>query len=194
VLKNVPWLQHSLPSSKLPLETSSQELFFGNFRKCVSMAEQLHTSLRTPCTIPLECCKACRHWTLEQWKRVHCFSMTTLLCTKRGPYRNGLRSVWKNFTGLDRALNSIPSNTFGMNWNGDCEPGLIAQHQCLTSLMLLWLNGSKSPQQCSNIGTFQMSGGCYFPKGGGEQLHSNSHDFGMRCLTSRCPHTFGMLT
>ena len=33
----------------------------------------------------------------------------------------------------------------------DCEPGLIAQHQCPTSLMLLWLNGSKSPQQCSNI-------------------------------------------
>uniref|UniRef100_A0A8C7DIZ8 Aquaporin 8a, tandem duplicate 2 n=1 Tax=Oncorhynchus kisutch TaxID=8019 RepID=A0A8C7DIZ8_ONCKI len=34
-----------------------------------------------------------------------------------------------------------------MNWNADCEPGLIAQHLCPTSLMLLWLNGSKSPQQ-----------------------------------------------
>jgi hypothetical protein len=44
-----------------------------------------------------------------------------------------------------------PSNTFGMNWNADCEPGLIAQHQCPNSLMLLWLKGSKSPQQCSNI-------------------------------------------
>jgi hypothetical protein len=42
--------------------------------------------------------------------------------------------------------------TFWMNWNADCEPDLIAQqHQRSTSLMLLWLNGSKSPQQCSNI-------------------------------------------
>ena len=30
-----------------------------------------------------------------------------------------------------------PSNTFGMNWNADSEPGLIAQHQCPTSLMLV---------------------------------------------------------
>ena len=61
------------------------------------------------------------------------------------------RLVWKNLTGLQRALTSTPLNTFRRNWNGDCEPGLIAQHQCPTSPMLLWLNGSKSPQQCSNI-------------------------------------------
>ena len=24
----------------------------------------------------------------------------------------------------------------------------------------------------------------------GDQLHINAHDFGMRCSTSRCPHTF----
>jgi DNA-binding NtrC family response regulator len=24
-----------------------------------------------------------------------------------------------------------------------------------------------------------------------DQLHINAHDFGMRCSTSRCPHTFG---
>ena len=54
-----------------------------------------------------------------------------------------LRSVWRNFTGLYRALTSTPSNTFGMIWNAVCEPGLIAKHQCPTSLMLLWLNGSK---------------------------------------------------
>uniref|UniRef100_A0A674CXW1 receptor protein-tyrosine kinase n=1 Tax=Salmo trutta TaxID=8032 RepID=A0A674CXW1_SALTR len=34
-----------------------------------------------------------------------------------------------------------------MKWNADCESGLIPQHQCPTSLMLLWLIGSKSPQQ-----------------------------------------------
>ena len=39
-----------------------------------------------------------------------CFSMTMPLCTNRGPYRNGLsRSVWKNLTGLHRALTSTPS-------------------------------------------------------------------------------------
>ena len=32
---------------------------------------------------------------------------------ERGPYRNGLlRLVWKNLTGLHRALTSTPSNTF----------------------------------------------------------------------------------
>ena len=33
-----------------------------------------------------------------------------------------------------------PIDTFGMNWNADCEPGLITQHQSPTSLKLLWLN------------------------------------------------------
>jgi hypothetical protein len=41
-----PLLQHS---SKLPLEaTLAQELLVGNFMKCVSMAKELHTSLRFP--------------------------------------------------------------------------------------------------------------------------------------------------
>ena len=114
-------------------------------------------------------------------------------CTKRGPYRNGLlRSAWKNLTGLHRALTSTPSNTFGMNRNADYEPNLIAQHHCPTSRMLLWQNGSKSPQQCSNISWKA------FPEEWrlllqhrGDQLHINAHDFGMRCWTSRCPHTFG---
>jgi hypothetical protein len=54
-----------------------------------------------------------------------------------------------------QALTSTP-NTFVMNWNTKCEPGLNAQHQCPTSLMLLWLNESIP----------QMSGGCYSSKGG----------------------------
>ena len=36
------------------------------------------------------------------------------------------RSVWRNLTGLHRALPSTPANTFGMNWHADCEPVLIA--------------------------------------------------------------------
>ena len=52
------------------------------------------------------------------------------------------RSVQKWFVEigveeLQRDLTSTPSITFGMNWNADCEPGLIAQHQCPTSLMLV---------------------------------------------------------
>ena len=37
------------------------------------------------------------------------------------------RSVWKNFTGLHRALTSTQSNTFEINWNSDSEPDLITQ-------------------------------------------------------------------
>ncbi len=35
-----------------------------------------------------------------------------------------------------------------MNWNTDCEPDLITQHQCW---MLLWLNGSKSLQRVRHL-------------------------------------------
>ena len=66
-------LQHSLPSSKLALETMpAQELFVGSSMKWVSMAEQPHkpklTMRNAKCR--LEWYKASRHWTLEQWKHV----------------------------------------------------------------------------------------------------------------------------
>jgi hypothetical protein len=78
-----------------------------------------------------------------------------------------LKSMWKNLTGLHRALTSTPSITFGMNWNSNCEPGLITQHQCPTSLMLLWLNGSPySNIPTSSAKPFQKSGDCYSSKGG----------------------------
>ena len=62
-----------------------------------------------------------------------------------------LNLMRKNSTGLHRALTSTPSNTFRMNWSTRCEPGLITHHQCGTSLMLLWLNGTKSLQPASKI-------------------------------------------
>jgi hypothetical protein len=92
-------------------------------------------------------------------------------CTKRGLYRKGLsRLVWKNLTGLHIALTSTLLNTFWLNWNADCEPGLIAQHQCPTSLMLLWLNrieaSARSNVLTSSRTPSQNSGGCSSITGG----------------------------
>lgn len=41
----------------------------------------------------------------------------------------------ENLTARQGALNSTLSNTVGMNWNGDCELGLLIQHQCLTIVL-----------------------------------------------------------
>ena len=60
-----------------------------------------------------------------------------------------------------------PSDTSGMN----CQPGLVTQHQWLTSVKLLWLNGSKSPQSGS-----QIMWKAWNQKSGG-RLMSNNHVF-----------------
>jgi hypothetical protein len=60
--------------------------------------------------------------------------MTMPPCTKWGPYKKCmLRIVWNNLTGLLRALTSTPSNTFGMNWNTDCELNLPTSVPNLTN-------------------------------------------------------------
>lgn len=46
-------------------------------------------------------------------------------------------------------LNAL--KTLGMSWNTESEPGPITQSKCLTSLVLLCLNGNESLQPCSNI-------------------------------------------
>lgn len=51
------------------------------------------------------------------------------------------RPLWRNF------MNPAEFNT--SIGNADHEPELLNPHQCWTLLMLLWLNGSKSQQQCS---------------------------------------------
>ena len=52
------------------------------------------------------------------------------------------RSIQKLFVEIGVEELDWPAQS--LNWSADCEPGLIAQHQCPTSLMRLWLNGSKS--------------------------------------------------
>lgn len=52
----------------------------------------------------------------------------------------------KKSSGLQRAQTSILLNTFRINWNVICAPGLLTRHQNLTSVMLFWQNGCKSPQ------------------------------------------------
>lgn len=76
--------------------------------------------------------------------------------------------VWKNLSGLHGALTLVPSSTSGTNWKANCDPGIVDQHQCPTSLMLLWLYGSKYQHPCSNLvwgraegGLSQKIGCCY---------------------------------
>jgi hypothetical protein len=44
------------------------------------------------------------------------------------PVHGLLRSVWKNLTGLHRALTSTLSNTSGMNWIANCKPITAQTH------------------------------------------------------------------
>jgi hypothetical protein len=61
-----PWLQYSLPSSKLPLEAmSAQQLFIRSFMKWISMAEKPNITMRNA-KRRQEGCKGQRYWTMEQ--------------------------------------------------------------------------------------------------------------------------------
>ena len=127
-------------------------------------------------------------------KALSCFSMTMTPCTKRGPYRNGLsKTVWKNLTSLHRALTSTPSNTFGMNWNADYEPNLITQHQWPTSLMLYVAEWKQIPAAMFQhlVESLPRRVETVIAAKGEGPTRIDTHDFGMRCGTSRCPQTFG---
>jgi hypothetical protein len=66
-----PWLQHSIPSSKLPLEaTTAQELELHEMGVHGRAATHMPKITMRNAKSQLEWYKACRHWTLEQWKHV----------------------------------------------------------------------------------------------------------------------------
>ena len=88
--------------------------------KWVSMAEQPHTSVRSPCTMPkrrLEWCKACCHWTLEQWKHV--------LWSDESCYL----AVRQTNLGLEDPMRAPPAPMHSANcnvwWRRNNEPGLF---------------------------------------------------------------------
>lgn len=76
------------------------------------------------------------------------FMFNTTISQCNGPHCLGL--FWKNLIGVQRALTSTPFSTFRIKWNTIYEPGLFTRHQRPTSLMLLWLNGSKSLKPVAN--------------------------------------------
>ena len=70
----VGW-QHSLQSSKLPLEAmAAQELFVEGVMKWVSMAEQPHTSLRSLCAVPRISCSGVKLTAIGLWRSGNPFS------------------------------------------------------------------------------------------------------------------------
>lgn len=73
-------------------------------------------------------------------------------------------------------------NTFEMNWNESCAPGLHTQHQYPTAWALI-AEWTQIPSQKKK--------GCYSRKG--EQLHMNALSFRMACSVLWCPHAFGHL-
>uniref|UniRef100_A0A0E9SY19 Uncharacterized protein n=1 Tax=Anguilla anguilla TaxID=7936 RepID=A0A0E9SY19_ANGAN len=63
------------------------------------------------------------------------------------------RSVWKNLTGLHKALTSTPSKTTGINCEPNCEPGPIAPSvpNLTNALLAEWKQISAAMFQHSNI-------------------------------------------
>ncbi len=84
--------------------------------------------------------------------RVSTFASAVCVClnmplqrAQSSSQRNGFPSlVWWNLTGLHRGPDLNPIQHL---WEELCESDLITQHQYWTSLMVLWLNGTKSLQQ-----------------------------------------------
>jgi hypothetical protein len=82
-------------------------------------------------------------------------------------------------TGQQQALTSIPSKTFGMNWNVDCKPGLIAQRPDVTNALVAEWKQVHAAMFHHLVESLPSRVEAVIAAKGG-----------MRCSTSRCPHTF----
>lgn len=80
-----------------------------------------------------------------------------------------------------RALTLILSNTFGMNQNGDCEPGPLVEHQCLTSQMFFRVNWQKIPTDTKQNLVESLPRGVEAVIAAKGELHFNAFIFRMGC-------------
>jgi hypothetical protein len=92
----------------------------------------------------------------------------------QSPDFNSIEHPWDE---LERQLRARPNRPTSVP---ELTNALVAEWKQVPAAMFQHLSG-KPPQK---------SGSCYSSKGG-DQLHINAHNFGMRCSTGRCPHTFG---
>lgn len=104
-------------------------------------------------------------------KALHCFNLTMPLCASQGLQK-------KMFFKFGMKDLDWPAQTLNSNFRD--EHGFVLQHQWLSSLMVSWLDGSKSLLPSRKL----------------LKPHSNAHDFGVRQRDVNlmlCSHTFDYL-
>ena len=111
--------------------------------------------------------------------------MTMPLCTKRGPIQKWFVGI--GVEGLDCPAQSPDLNTIEHLWD-ELERRLRARPNCPKSVPDL-TNALVAEWKQVPAEMFQHLVESVPRRG--DQLHINAHDFGMRCSTNICPHTFG---
>lgn len=108
------------------------------------------------------------------------------MCTKRAPWLCAVsRLEWQNASVTEHwpQLHWTPLAWTG---NAECAPDLLTQHQLLTSLILMWQNGSIPITVYQNLSRIvavnnNIKEAIYL-----ELWYSHPH----MCVMIRCPHTF----
>ncbi len=112
------------------------------------------------------------------WKHtVGLFSITAWLSpSAQSVHKDRIGWVWWVWNAQSPGLN--PITHFWMNWNENYKPNLLIQHQCLTSLMLYWMNGQKFSQKQKSVRCYTVAAK--------EGLCINVYVFRIRCHQSPC--------